>query len=480
MTSSYREETDFLGVAKVPEHALFGIFTKRAGENFKISGVRIDKDFIETLAEIKKTAAITNAELGLLEYKYVNLIVKAADEVISGIHSEEFPLDVFQAGAGTPWNMNMNEVLANRANQILGYKIGAYKPIHPNDHVNLSQSSNDVIPNTIRITSLRLLKTFFKTLLGLEDALTLKAEEFSDVLKSGRTHMRDAVPICLGQEFKAYSVAVAHGRKRIQESARNLERIFLGGTAVGTGLNTHPDYSKILIRHLRDLTSFDLKPAEDFIEKTQFKSDFLDLMNSLCSLSVDLIKICNDLMLLSSGPQTGLKELMLPAVELGSSIMPGKVNPSILECFNMVLFQVLGNKVVVENAAKFGTLEINVYTPVIAFNVFNSINWLTNALNMLTTHCIKGIKVNKEVTTYYLQHSNAIATLLSPITGYEKAAMIANDAKEKGVSVKDLIIQEGLLTKDEVEELIKHSCEPNMHIIQKILDCRSRTSSRSK
>ena len=458
----------------MPAEALYGVFTKRALDNFMISELRIDGEFIKTLAQIKKAAALANNELGLLDDELCEAIGRAADEVISGGHEGEFPLDVFQAGAGTPWNMNMNEVLANRANQILGAALGEYRPVHPNDHVNMAQSSNDVIPNAIRITALNLSDELMERLKGLVEALGEKAGEFEDVRKSGRTHTQDAVPISLGQEFRAYASAMANDVKRLEASMAELRSIFLGGTAVGTGINTHPGYSVRVLRHLRDSTGLDLNLAGDFVEKTQFESDFLGFMDALAVLSVDLVKICNDLMLLSSGPRTGLGEISLPGVEPGSSIMPGKVNPSILECVNMVCFQVMGNRAAVENAAKFGTLDLNVYTPVIAFNLFNSLKWLANALNTLTEKAIMGLEVNRKATDYYFDYSNAVATLLSPVIGYKRAAELAMEALGRGVKVRDLVVEKGLLSGEQIDELIEHYCQPNLHIVRKIIEKREK------
>lgn len=454
----------------MPAEALYGIFTKRALNNFMITGLRIDWEFIKTLAQIKKAAALANNELDLLDDELCEAIGRAADEVISGRHEDEFPLDVFQAGAGTPWNMNMNEVLANRANQILGAALGEYRPVHPNDHVNMAQSSNDVIPNAIRITALNLSDELMERLNVLVEALGEKASEFEDVRKSSRTHTQDAVPISLGREFRAYASAMANDAKRLEASMAELRSIFLGGTAVGTGINTHPGYSVRVLRHLRDSTGLDLNLAGDFVEKTQFESDFLGFMDALAVVSVDLVKICNDLMLLSSGPRTGLGEISLPVVEPGSSIMPGKVNPSILECVNMVCFQVMGNRAAVENAAKFGTLDLNVYTPVIAFNLFNSMKWLSNALHTLTEKAIMGLEVNRQATDYYFDYSNAVATLLSPIIGYKRAAELAMEALRRGVKVRDLVVEKGLLSGEQIDELIEHSCQPNLHIVRKIIE----------
>jgi aspartate ammonia-lyase len=466
--SFFRDETDVLGSVKVPEDALYGIFTVRARNNFKISELRIDEEFVRTLAEVKKASA--NAKLGLLDKEFCEAINRAAMEVIEGIHEGEFALNVFQAGAGTPWNMNMNEVLANRANQILGSALGKYVPIHPNDHVNISQSSNDVIPNTIRITTLKLYRGLIQTLMALEEALIDKADEFSKVRKSGRTHTRDAVPINLSQEIRAYFSAIKTARRRVESSMVCLRSIFLGGTAVGTGLNTHPNYARLVLEALKEITRLELNLADNKIEKTQFVTDFLAYIDSLASLSVDLVKICNDLMLLSSGPLTGLNELVLPSVEPGSSIMPGKVNPSILECVNMVCFQVMGSRTVVENASKFGVLDLNVYTPVIAFNIFNFVKWLTNAIKTLTEMCITGLEFNRKSTNYYFNYPNAVATLLNLVIGYKEAAILAVEALERGIPIKDLVVERGFLTVDQMDKLIMHSCEPNLHIVKKILE----------
>lgn len=471
---SHREESDILGAVRVPAEALYGAFTTRARENFSISGVKIDEAFIATLAEVKKAAAQANGDLGLLEGESLDAILRAADEVISGEHAGEFPLDVFQAGAGTPWNMNVNEVIANRANQMLGSPLGSYSPVHPNDHVNMSQSSNDVIPNAMRVTAIKLTGELIQQIAELESILLVKAEEFKGVRKSARTHTRDAVPISLGQEFGAYASAIANDRKRIWRASESLRRLFLGGTAVGTGLNTHPEYPERVLEHLQSITGLKLGRAGDFVEKTMFMTDFLSYMNALAALSVDLVKICGDLMLLSSGPRTGLGEISLPGVEPGSSIMPGKVNPSIPEAVSMVCFQVMGARAAVENAAKFGSLNLNVYTPVIAYNMFTSARTLTNAIRILTERCVSGIEANLEATGYYFDYSNAVATLLSPVIGYEAAAELAKEALEKGVKVRDLVVEKDILSEEQIDELIEHSYEPNLHIARRIAEERRR------
>ncbi|TFH16988.1 aspartate ammonia-lyase [Candidatus Bathyarchaeota archaeon] len=470
----FRSESDLLGEKKIPEYAYYGVFTQRALENFNISGQQIHPSFIKYLALIKKAAAETNKILGYLDHILASAITRSADEVIEGKHTEEFKLDVFQAGAGTPWNMNMNEVLANLANETLGKPLGMYAPVHPNDHVNLMQSSNDVIPNTIRLTSIELIRELYKSLENLEQALTSKAEEFMNIKKSGRTHLRDAVPITIGQELKAYSKALKNARLQLSGADINLHQISLGGTAVGTGINTDPNYPKTMVDKLRKYTGYDLTQASDFIEKTQFMSDFKVIMDLLAGLAVVLLKICNDLMVLSSGPMTGLNEIHLPSVEPGSSIMPGKINPSILESVNMVCFQVIGNRAAVEQACSSGCLELNVYTPVIAFNLFNSISWLSKAIDNLRKRCIEGLGVNSEQVENYFKYSNAFVTLLSPIIGYDVASKLAVEAAYSRRPVIDLAVERGLLSVGEAKLLVDHSTEPNMIIIQEILKKRGR------
>jgi aspartate ammonia-lyase len=465
----FRSESDLLGEKEIPEDVYYGVFTQRALENFNISGQRIHPSFIKYLALVKKAAAETNQMLGYLNPRLSSAIMRTAKEVTEGKHGEEFNLDVFQAGAGTPWNMNMNEVLANRANEILGEPRGKYSPVHPNDHVNLMQSSNDVIPNTIRLTSLELMHELDESVKQLEEALTAKAREFMDIKKSGRTHLRDAVPITIGQELRAYSSALENTRLLLCGVNRNILQLSIGGTAVGTGINTDPKYHETMLKKLREYTGYDLIQASDFIEKTQFMSDFKALMDQLAGLAVVLLKICNDLMVLSSGPMTGLNEIHLPAVEPGSSIMPGKINPSILESVNMVCFQVLGNRAAVEQACSSGYLELNVYTPVIAYNLFNSISWLSNAVDNLRLRCIEGLGVNTEQAEDYFRYSNAVATLLSPIIGYDVASKLAEEAASSKKSVIDLAIERSLLTAEEAQLLVDHSTEPNMSLIHEIL-----------
>jgi aspartate ammonia-lyase len=454
-----RRESDFLGDVSVPVDALYGSFTARALQNFNVSGITIHPDFTKMLAQVKKAAAVTNYELGVLDEGHLTAISEVLNEIIDGKHGEMFSLDVFQAGAGTPWNMNMNEVVANRANQILGNPLGSYSPVHPNDHVNLSQSSNDVIPNTIRITALKLLEDLFSSLNDLERSLQNKSEAFSTYRKSARTHARDAVPITLGHEFSAYQQMVINHTSKIMSASEYLRAIFLGGSAVGTGLNTPDGYSKKIIEKLRQITGLDLRQAPNYYEKTQFTSDFLQLMNALSSFCVDLVKMNNDLMLMSSGPKTGLSEISLPPVEPGSSIMPGKVNPSVLEMVNMVSYQVQGNRSAVEKATQAGMFDLNIYTPLIAHNLFISISWITKAVTALDDLCIKGITANPDVLSKYFMESNAIATLLNPVIGYEKASQLARKAVETESSVSELAVKDGHVTEAELQELLSKSLE---------------------
>jgi aspartate ammonia-lyase len=460
--SEKRVERDFLGEVEVPASAYYGSFTARALRNFRISGQTIGEDFIRAIAEAKKAAAGVNAELGLLDGDLADAIARAADEVIAGRFAAEFLLDVFQAGAGTPWNMNANEVIANRANELLGHPLGSYSPIHPNDHVNMSQSSNDVIPTAIRVAALRRSRELTSNLVDLGFALEVKAVEFRGVLKSGRTHLRDAVPVTLGQEFHTYAVALGEARSGIEDAEEKLSRLPLGGTAVGTGVDTHPRFRDHVIRKLGEITGLDLTPLEDSAYGLQFPSDFLAYMNALGVLATTLIKVGNDLMLLSSGPATGLGEMTLPAVEPGSSIMPGKVNPSVIECVNMVCLQTIGCRAAVEAAAQQGNLDLNVYTPLVANNLLSAQRWMANAVDTLRARCIVGIEANPRATRYYFEHSNAFATLLTPILGYEAASRLAIEAAKKGVTVGKLAVEKELISEENLVGLAEGSTAPNL------------------
>lgn len=463
-----RRETDVLGMVDIPLKAYYGAFTARALGNFRISGLVIDKEFIYSLVQVKLACAESNHELGLLDRTRKAAILRATHDVLQGRFDDAFPLDVFQAGAGTAWNMNVNEVIANRANEILHSRVGCYEKIHANDHVNMSQSSNDVIPTATRITVLKLSGMLLEELSSLEESFMAKARKYKNVVKAGRTHTRDAVPITFEQEFNAYASMLKIGRKRLERCLENIGHVSLGGTAVGTGVNTRNEYSRIVLKHLRDITMLDLVQASDFVEKTQFVSDFLEFIDALGEICVDLVKLGNDLMLLSSGPETGLNELTLPPVEPGSSMMPGKVNPSIIECCNMVCFQILGNRTAVEKAAASGNFDLNVYVPLIAFNLFNSMKWLSNAVRMFNEKCIKGLSVNILRAEYFLNRSNALATLISPIVGYEKAAKLAKESVHKNVTIAQLILKRRILSEQQLAKLVASSSRPNLDVIEEL------------
>src|SRR4051812_14459029 len=383
MTSGFRVEKDPLGEKQVPESALYGVQTQRAIENFPISGLRPLEPFVIAQVWIKKAAALTHKGTGRLEAKLADAIVRAADEVLEGKHREHFVVDPYQAGAGTSHNMNVNEVLANRANELLGAKRGEYKPVHPNDHVNMAQSTNDTIPTNIRLACLAQLAPLAKAFAALRDALADKGREFDGIVKAGRTHLQDAMPIRLGQEFAAYAGSIDRGLRRVQEAADYLRDLGIGGSAVGTGVTVEAEYPALMIKHLRAITGLDLRVGTDRIQLMRSMGDVAGFSAALRVLAVDLSKIASDLRLMAMGPRTGIDEIRLPAVQPGSSIMPGKVNPSIPEMVNQVCFQVIGCDTTVSISAEHGQLELNVMMPVIAFNVLLSIEILTNAARVL-------------------------------------------------------------------------------------------------
>ena len=453
-TQDVRIERDSLGELPVPVAALYGIQTLRARNNFPISGLPPAAAFVDAVVRIKKAAALTHKETGRLEPRLADAIIGAADEVLSGGHREQFVVDPYQAGAGTSHNMNVNEVLANRANELLGGKRGEYRPVHPNDHVNMAQSTNDVIPTAIRLAVLASLPDLQASLDRLSQAFLRKGREFDGIVKSGRTHLQDATPIRLGQEFTAYGHTVARNRERITRAADDCRDLGIGGSAVGTGLNTEPGYAALMVRHLRALTGQELREGGDRFQLMQSMSDFAAFSGALRSLAVDLGKIASDLRLLASGPRTGLAEIVLPAVQPGSSIMPGKVNPSIPEMVNMVCYQVLGNDVTVAAASEAGQLELNVMMPVISHNLAGMMRLLTNAARVLAERCVEGIRADAAQCTHWLERSPAIVTALAPKLGYVAAAKLANEAIEKNVTVRELVIQKGLLSPEEIKEVL--------------------------
>jgi fumarate hydratase, class II len=454
MSEKTRTEKDPLGALEVPADALYGVQTLRAVQNFPISGVRPLPAFIEATVHIKRAAALTHKETGRLEPRLADAIVKAADEVLAGKHRDQFVVDVYQAGAGTSHNMNCNEVLANRANEILGGKRGTYTPVHPNDHVNMAQSTNDVIPTAIRLACLMELGGLEGAFGELAKAFEKKGKEFDDVLKSGRTHLQDAMPIRLGQELEAYGGSLRRGLKRVLEAADYLRDLGIGGSAVGTGVNVEPEYPRLMIKHLSKATKLKLREGEDRIQLMQSMGDVAGFSAQLRVLALDLSKIASDLRLLASGPRTGLDEIRLPAVQPGSSIMPGKVNPSIPEMVNQVCFQVFGNDNCVSVAAEHGQLELNVMMPVIAHNVLFSAMILSNSARVFAEKTVKGIEANEEQCNYWLERSAALATALAPQIGYARAAELSKQSVKENVLIRDLVKREKVLPAKEIDEVL--------------------------
>ncbi len=454
MSEKTRKEKDPLGALEVPADALYGVQTLRAVQNFPISGLRPLPAFIDATVHIKRAAALTHKETGRLEPRLADAIVKAADEVLARKHREQFVVDVYQAGAGTSHNMNCNEVLANRANEILGGERGTYTPVHPNDHVNMAQSTNDVIPTAIRLGCLMELGGLEDVFNELAKAFEKKGKEFDDVLKSGRTHLQDAMPIRLGQELDAYAGSLRRGLKRVVEAADYLRDLGIGGSAVGTGVNVEPEYPRLMLKNLGKATKLKLREGEDRIQLMQSMGDVAGFSAQLKVLAVDLSKIASDVRLLASGPRTGLDEIRLPAVQPGSSIMPGKVNPSIPEMVNQVCFQVFGNDACVSVAAEHGQLELNVMMPVIAHNVLFSMMILTNSARVFAERTVKGIEANEEQCMYWLERSAALATALAPQIGYARAAELSKQSVKENVLIRDLVKREKVLPAKEIDEVL--------------------------
>lgn len=450
----FRTEKDSIGVKNVPEDVYYGVQSLRAAENFHITGLNMHPEIINSLAYIKKAAAITNCEVGLLDKKITQAIVQACDEILAGRFHEDFIVDPIQGGAGTSLNMNANEVIANRANEILGGKKGDYSMVNPNDHVNCGQSTNDVIPTAGKMTSLRLLKNLKKELMRLHTALNEKAEEFDGVIKMGRTQLQDAVPIRLGQEFKAYSVAVLRDINRMDKAMDEMRALNMGGTAVGTGLNADESYLRRIVPNLSEISDMELVQAYDLIDSTQNLDPFVAVSGAVKACAVTLSKIANDLRLMSSGPRAGFGEINLPARQNGSSIMPGKVNPVIPEVVNQVAFNVIGNDVTITMAAEAGQLELNAFEPIIFYCLFQSIDTLGYAVQTFVDNCVKGITANETRCRYFVENSVGIITAICPYVGYQKAAEIAKEAIKTGESVRKLIIEQGILTEEQMDEIL--------------------------
>jgi aspartate ammonia-lyase len=454
MTNDTRTEKDPLGPLPVPSDALYGVQTVRAVQNFPISGVRPLWPLMRSQLWIKKAAALTHRETGRLDARSADAIVRAADEALDRKHDAQFIVDPYQAGAGTSLNMNVNEVLANRANELLGGKRGEYKPVHPNDHVNMAQSTNDTIPTNIRLSILAELPTLVGAFETLRDALAEKGREFDHIVKAGRTHLQDAMPIRLGQEFTAYAGSISRAIRRVQEAADYLRDLGIGGSAVGTGVTVEKEYPELMNKYLKQITGLDLRVGEDRIQLMQSMGDPAAFSATLRGLAIDLSKIASDLRLMVMGPRTGINEIALPAVQPGSSIMPGKINPSIPEMVNQVCFQVIGCDTTVAIAAEHGQLELNVMMPVIGHNILLSMTILTNAARVLAERTVKGITANEEMCSYWVERSAALATALMPHIGYARAAEISKQSVKEGVLIRDLVKRDKLLPDEQIDDVL--------------------------
>lgn len=450
----FRLESDSIGEKQVPKEAYYGVQSLRASENFRITGLTIHPQFIKALAEVKKASAITNKKASILEEKISDAIIKACDDIIAGNLHDQFITDPIQGGAGTSMNMNANEVIANRAIEILGGEKGDYKIVHPNDHVNNGQSTNDVIPTAGKIAAVRLLESMLQKLDDLHEVLLEKSHEFDDVIKMGRTQMQDAVPIRLGQEFYAYSKAVERDIHRIKATAANLLTVNLGGTAIGTGINADENYVKNIAPELTTVTGLPLKQAEDLVDGTQNLDCYVEVSGVLKACVVSLSKMANDLRLLSSGPRCGFNEINLPPKQNGSSIMPGKVNPVIPEVVSQIAFNVIGNDMTITMAAEAGQLELNAFEPVLFYNLFESIDTIRNGVDTFIENCIKGITANKEHCKDLVFNSVGIITAICPHVGYKKAALIAKKAIKTGRPVTEIALEEKVLSKEDLEKIL--------------------------
>ena len=456
MTQEFRSEKDSLGEMQVPAAALYGAQTQRAVLNFPVSGLRPYPAFVWSMVCIKRAAAVVNRDLGLLEPQLAQAIIAAADEVLGGQHADQFVVDPFQAGAGTSHNMNTNEVLASRANQVLGFALtDLTKPVNPNDHVNMAQSTNDTIPTAIRLGCLWRAEELLAAVAALADAFDAKAIEFDDVVKSGRTHLQDAVPVRLGQEFGAYAQAVRNDHERIAAATARLRRLGIGGTATGSGLNAHPEYHGRMVSELSRALGQELRSSGNLFESMQSMADAADYSASIRTLCITLTRIANDLRLLSSGPATGFDEIRLPAVQPGSSIMPGKVNPVLAEMLNMACFHIQGCDHTVALAAQAGQLELNVMMPIIAHNLFEMQQVLIGALVAFTEKCVVGITANREKAFGWLARNAILVTALNREIGYLNGAAIAKEAMATGRTIKELVVEKGLLPAERVDELLE-------------------------
>ncbi|MEK4500799.1 aspartate ammonia-lyase [Bacillus sp. FSL R12-0069] len=453
-TKDIRIEKDFLGEKEVPNVAYYGVQTLRAVENFPITGYRIHPSLITAMAIVKKAAALANMDTGYLAEDIGHEIAEAAQEIVDGKFHDQFIVDPIQGGAGTSINMNTNEVIANRALERMGYEKGEYAKISPNTHVNMAQSTNDAFPTGIHIATLMMLEELLITMEELHAAFRAKAKEFDHVIKMGRTHLQDAVPIRLGQEFEAYSRVLTRDIKRIKQSRQHLYEVNMGATAVGTGLNANPTYIEQVVKHLRTFSGFPLVGAEHLVDATQNTDAYTEVSAALKVCMMNMSKIANDLRIMASGPRVGLAEIQLPARQPGSSIMPGKVNPVMAEVINQVAFQVIGNDHTICLASEAGQLELNVMEPVLVFNLIQSISIMNNGFRVFREYCIKGITANEELLKQYVEKSVGIITAVNPHIGYEAASRIAREAIETGKSVRELCLEHGVLTEEELDIIL--------------------------
>ncbi|MCC0772038.1 aspartate ammonia-lyase [Bacillus pacificus] len=453
-TKDIRIEKDFLGEKEVPSIAYYGVQTLRAVENFPITGYRIHPSLITAMAIVKKAAALANMDTGYLAKDIGHEIAEAAQEIVDGKFHDQFIVDPIQGGAGTSINMNTNEVIANRALERMGYEKGEYAKISPNTHVNMAQSTNDAFPTGIHIATLMMLEELLITMEELHAAFRAKAKEFDHVIKMGRTHLQDAVPIRLGQEFEAYSRVLARDIKRIKQSRQHLYEVNMGATAVGTGLNANPTYIEQVVKHLRTFSGFPLVGAEHLVDATQNTDAYTEVSAALKVCMMNMSKIANDLRIMASGPRVGLAEIQLPARQPGSSIMPGKVNPVMAKVINQVAFQVIGNDHTICLASEAGQLELNVMEPVLVFNLIQSISIMNNGFRVFREYCIKGITANEELLKQYVEKSVGIITAVNPHIGYEAASRIAREAIETGKSVRELCLEHGVLTEEELDIIL--------------------------
>ena len=461
MEQDFRVERDSLGEVHVPANALYGAQTQRAVQNFPVSGLRPWRAFIWAMATIKRAAAGVNLDLGLLDAERAAAIVQAAQEVIDGQWDDQFIVDPFQAGAGTSHNMNANEVIANRATQILGGKLAEYR-VHPNDHVNMAQSTNDTIPTAIRLGCLWRLEELLEAVQGLANALRQKAGEFDEIIKSGRTHLQDAVPVRLGQEFAAYARAVERDGERIRRAAEGLRRLGIGGTATGSGLNAHPEYHPRMVRRLSQLTGLELYTCDDLFEAMQSMADAAEFSAAMRTLAITLTRVANDFRLLASGPSTGLDEIRLPTVQPGSSIMPGKVNPVLAEMLNMAMFHVQGCDHTVALAAQAGQLELNVMMPIIAHNLFEMMQVSIGAIRAFTEKCVRGVQANRKKAEGWLEKNAILVTALNPLIGYAAGAALVKEALARDVTIRQLAVEKA------ISGALRHASEDRLVSVQEI------------